>query len=136
MLRHIWWSAVLVLILIIVRLVRLLRHVEGSAVVKIAARGVGGIRRVERIGGAVERVEVEGTEVGVERIEVSVDRIEVNGGLFEVDGCLGQLEGFHVGRPDIFSGLTSPEGSCSEGADVSKNYTGSRSARPTQPELL
>lgn len=55
----------------------------------------------------------------------------------EVDhGSLGQLDLFHVGRPDVLPGLTSLDGGCSEGGDVSKNYKGSRSARSTQPNFL
>ena len=64
----------------------------GSAVVRVAARGVDG-------NGGVRRVDV----------------------LFKTCGPHGPLDFLHVGQPDVPSGLTSLDGGYDEGNDVSED---------------
>jgi len=84
-----------------------LRDNGGSTVARVAARRVRG-------------------SVGVRGVEV----------LFEVHGPRDPLKVVHVAHPDVAAVLTSLNGSGDEDDDVSKNYEGSRSARPTQLHRL
>jgi len=95
-------------VLVMVRLG--LRHDGRSTVVKVATGGI-----------------CTGGNGGVRGVDVV---------LFVADGSLDPLDILHVGHPDVVSGLAGPYGSRQEGTNISENYKGSGSARPTQSHRL
>ena len=56
--------------------------------------------------------------------------------LFVAGGSLSLLNFLYVGLPNISSCLASLDSSHDEGDDISKNYKGSRSTRPTRLNVL
>ena len=88
-----------------------------SAILEIAVLGF----RHDGRGSAVARVAARGVEGdgGVRRIDIV---------LFAAGGFQGPPDFPHVGQPDVLSGFTSLDGSYDEGNDAYKNYDSSRSA--------